>query len=212
MDVYTINFDSTNALSNTQFNVSMRNIIKNIVKIEVLSVSVQPASFQNILYLYIPQLQSIYTTSADDNSQKSSSILAWTPDYTYGKLYLDGISPSYLRTNFNENTHFKADTSYKIPIGRLGAFDVYILGQNGTILDTSNTGVTYVTMKFYSETTKPPPPPIVTNSNYIEEKPLPKAEEENYKPPKFKIPIYVFVAMLAVVAFFMRFSRATGDI
>jgi hypothetical protein len=208
MDIYTINFDSTNALSNTQFKVSMRNIIKNIVKIEVLAVSVQPGTFQNILYLYIPQLQSIYTTSADDNSQKSASILAWTPDFSATKFYLDGIGTPSLRTNFNENMHFKAMTIYKVAIGRLGVFDVNILGQDGNLLDTSNTGTTYITMRFFSETAIPLPLPETTTYQPLPT-PMPKAENYNTTQPKFKIPIYFFAALLAIVALFMNFGRTT---
>jgi len=203
MDIYTISFDSSSSQSNTFFKVTMLNIIKNITKVEFLSVSVQPNSFQDIIYINIPQLQSIYTTSPNDNSQKGSSILTWTPDFVSTKLYLDGTS--YLRTNFIKNTYYDASTSYKVPIGRLGSFDVYVLGMNGSLIDTSNTGVTYITMRIYSENALPTPlKPETTISTYEKEK---DKDIDVYTQPKKhekKIPMYALVALLAAILAIMR--------
>jgi hypothetical protein len=83
MDVYTILFDSSSSSSNTSFHLPLKTVLKDVVKVEVLTASVDLTTLNiPMVYIYIPQLSTIYNDRVsleNENNMVIDSIVSWSP-------------------------------------------------------------------------------------------------------------------------------------
>ena len=138
-EVYTIMVDSSNTSTGTDFSFTayLPTPLKNVVRVELLSASVEPTSAPVIVYVHIKELVSKFNDRASVVYQQSTAGSSTTTGTARG---------AGKRVIFSSGSHFPAITEYKEPIRRLEKFSVSLFNEYGSALVTSGTG-TYLTFR-----------------------------------------------------------------
>jgi hypothetical protein len=165
---YTLKIDSRFAPANNSFIGYINIPLRNIVKAEVLSVSVfsntsAPSSGTDVIYLYIQELVSKFNdrmdiqtaiTTFSSNTQALPTTSNIGPNLTNQFSNLSQMRTSLVcipaeqtvpRTVFTSGAYFQAITEFIEPIRQVQQLTVSLYKHDGTLLSVS--GPTYLTLK-----------------------------------------------------------------
>ena len=160
-EVYTIMVDSSNTSTGTDFSFTayLPTPLKNVVRAELLSASVEPTSAPVIVYVHIKELVSKFNDRASVVYQQSTAGSSTTTGtlssplsntFAMAEAFVaipnDTSRGAGKRVIFSSGSHFPAITEYKEPIRRLEKFSVSLFNEYGDALVTSGTG-TFLTFR-----------------------------------------------------------------
>lgn len=216
MDIYTINLDSMQTTSNTDFVVYLQKPLKNIIKVEILRASVSSSNVQDSVYIHIQEL----VTKLNDSAAGKGTLIStaqgsWvdTTRSTYHSEALVTWNPTTQpRTTFTAGTYWNATTVYNSNIDSVYQLSIKVVDKYGNVMDNIGTDITYLTLRFYCQTNSG----TVINTGGIQDdlktllsQFLQNQQQfvESYKQPeskRMKIPWLIIAAVLIAAFYFLR--------
>jgi hypothetical protein len=160
-ETYTIKVDTQFGTSNTSFISYLNTPLRNVVKVEVLSVSIASnAATTPAIYMYIMELDSKFNDRAQIQTQVTSfsnasptSNIGPNPTGTFSNVSqlqtalvcipADQVNP---RTVFTTGGYFPAVTEFIEPVRQIQQLTVSFYKNEGSLLTTI--GSTFITLKF----------------------------------------------------------------
>ena len=119
------------------------------------------------------------------------------------------------RSTFSSLRDYKAVNIYKVPIGKIGSLDIYVVDSTGSVINTAITNTTYIRLRFYCKIkeAKTPDPQLniefKTSAPDTVEKPL-KEEYSTTKTPNYALSVFIAILLLIVVIKFAMPSQSSG--
>jgi hypothetical protein len=119
------------------------------------------------------------------------------------------------RSTFSSLRDYKAVNIYKVPIGKIGSLDIYVVDSTGSVINTAITNTTYIRLRFYCKIkeAKTPDPQLniefKTSAPDTVEKPL-KEEYSTTKTPNYALYVFIAILLLIVVIKFAMPSQSSG--
>lgn len=160
-EVYTIMVDSSNTAAGSDFSFTayLPTPLRNVVRAELLSATVEPVSAPVLVYLHIKELVSkfndrasvVYQQATAGSSTTTGSLSAdlsntFAMSEAFVAIPNDTSRGAGKRVIFSSGSNFQAVTEYKEPIRRLEKFTVSLFNQYGSALVTTGTG-TFLTFR-----------------------------------------------------------------
>jgi hypothetical protein len=153
------------------------------------------------------------STSITTPSQRSNINASFNP---YNMTLSGTIAGGSSRSTFSSLRDYKAVNIYKVPIGKIGSLDIYVIDSTGNIINTAITNTTYIRLRFYCKIkeAKTPDPQLniefkTSSTPDTVEKPL-KEEYSTTKTPNYALYVFIAILLLIVVIKFAMPSQSSA--
>jgi len=160
-EIYTILVDSSNTSTGTDFSFTayLPTPLRNVVRVELLSASVEPTTAPVVVYVHVKELVSkfndrasvVYQQSTAGSSTTTGTLSAplantFAMAEAFVAIHNDTSRGAGKRVIFSSGSNYQAVTEYKEPIRRLEKFSVSLFNEYGDALLTTGKG-TFLTFR-----------------------------------------------------------------